>query len=141
MALKEYDPGDVVFIFGPVIITDGWAEDSMIKVSRDEDTYTKKVGAAGEVTRVRNRNRSGSFELTLMQSSAQNALLSAVAATDELSGDGVHPIMLKDLGGNTIATAANAWIRKMPETEFTKEVGARTWMFDCDIVTQLEGGN
>lgn len=141
MGLKDYKPGKVVFVFGPIIISDGWAEDSMIKVSRDEDTFTKKVGAAGEVTRVHNRNKSGSFELTLMQSASNNALLSAIHATDELTGNGVHPIMLKDLSGNTIASGANCWIRKMPETVFTKDAGERIWIFDADIVNQLDGGN
>src|SRR4051812_46637986 len=119
---KTYDPKRNVLAFLGLNIT-GYAEGTFIKVARGADTFTKHVGSDGEVARTRSRDKSGSITITLMGSSLSNDDLSVAAALDELRGDGVGPILLKDLQGSSIAGGPNAWVRKVPDLERAKELG------------------
>jgi hypothetical protein len=141
MSTKIYDPGSVIVVFGTLEIS-GYGEGTMIRVERDEDAFTKKVGADGECTRTRNRNACGSVVLTLMQTSASNLGLSALLTADELSANGVVlPLIVKDLGGNSLHTALASWIRRTPASEYAKEVGEREWTIDTGPMVNVEGGN
>lgn len=141
MSVKQYDPGSVVVVFGPLILT-GYADGTFVLVDRDEDAVTKKVGADGEATRVRNRNKCGSVVVTLMQSSASNLELSAALKADELAENGITlPVIVKDNGGNSLHTAQDAWIKKTPASEYAKELGQREWVIDTGPMVNVEGGN
>jgi hypothetical protein len=135
-----YDAGRVVITFGPHVLT-GYADGTFVKASRDEDTFKKRVGADGFGTRIRMRNKGGSVELTLEQTSPSNDFLAATLLSDELLGTGVMPLVVKDLGGTTVAAAGEAWIRKPADIEGAKEAGTRTWILDtCDLAI-FPGGN
>ena len=138
--MKEYNAADVSIIVAGVPVS-GFGDGDFITVERDEDAFTKQVGTDGEVTRSKSNNKTGTATLTLMQTSAANALLSALAALDELSGDGVGPFQLKDNSGNTIHAAQNSWVRKMPSSTWAREAGPREWVIDLDKLNAYEGGN
>jgi hypothetical protein len=142
MSVKIYDPGSVMVIFGPNVLS-GFSDGSMVRVERDEDAFTKKVGADGECTRTRNRNRCGSVVVTLMQTSASNLVLAGLLTADELATTGVSilPLTVKDNAGNTLHTALNAWVKKSPVSEFAKEAGPREWTIDTGPMVNVEGGN
>jgi hypothetical protein len=142
MTVKIYDPGSVIVVFGTLNLS-GFSDGTMVRVERDEDAFTKKVGADGECTRTRNRNRCGSVTVTLMQSSASNLALAALLTADELTpgGTSILPITVKDNQGNSLHTALDAWIRKTPSAEYAKEVGSREWVIDTGKMVNIEGGN
>src|SRR5688572_18999118 len=110
--LANYDPGLVVITWGSIIFQ-GFSDGSMITAERDEDAYTKVVGAQGDTVRVRNRNRNGMVTVNLQQSSLTNVALSALATIDETTNLGVAPLQVKDLNGTTLIAAPSAWIRKI----------------------------
>ncbi len=130
----NYDPGQVVMVFKGVQMM-GFASGTFIKASRSEDAFSMVAGAHGDVTRVRSRNRTGSVTVMLQAGSPVNDLLSAILASDELAGLGVGPLMVKDNNGNTLITAANAWIRKIPDGEFADDQSDREWILDCAVLT------
>ncbi len=142
----QYDPGKVILSIGlsPSPIT-GYQKGTFIKVARDAQAFMKFVGSDGEVTRVRNRNRAGSLEITLQQGSQSNATLSAIAKADELTGAGVFPITLMDMSGTdpkTTAAATQGWIRKMPDASFGGESEeGRVWIIDLASMEHFLGGN
>jgi hypothetical protein len=140
MSTKTYDPGLVVVSIGGNIIS-GFADGTFINVERTSDSFSKQVGADGEVTRVRNRDRSGSITLTLMSSSLSNDILTALHKLDELSGTGVVPFLLKDLAGTTLVSAQSCWIRKPANVEFGKELSNREWTLDANPIDMTVGGN
>lgn len=140
MGFKKYNPADVSIIVVGIPIS-GYADGTFITVERDEDAFTKQIGTDGEVTRSKSNNKTGNATLTLMQTSASNALLSALHALDELSGNGVGPFLMKDNSGNTVHAAQNCWIRKYPTSEWAREAGAREWVIDMDVLNSYEGGN
>lgn len=139
MSSKLYDPKAVIVTWGPYLLS-GFMDGTFITVARDEDAFMKKIGVDGEVARARNQNKGGSVTFTLLQTSSSNDALSAEALNDELTGTGSHPLMIKDLFGTTLRMAPNAWVKKLAEDEFAKEISGREWTLDCDQVTGIVGG-
>jgi hypothetical protein len=139
MAQHTYDPAKVLFSFAGIPVT-GYAPDTFLEVERDEEAYTKQVGAAGEVVRTRNNNRGGKVTVTLMADSQTNDLLSAIAVADELTGVGVGALLGEEANGTLLFNAANAWVQKMPRVERAKEAGTVQWVFDCAELYVFVGG-
>lgn len=135
----NYDPGRVVAAFRGIPIL-GYADGTFIAVERAEDAFTSEVGAGGDVTRVRSRNRTGTATFTLLSSSPTNDLFSGVALEDEMFGTGVGPLLVKDLNGTTLIEAPVAWIKKSPAVEYAKEAGSREWVIECAELFMKVGG-
>lgn len=140
MSVKTFDPKIFSVIVGGKIMS-GFADGTFIKVTRHEQAFTLKVGVDGEGARAKSGNRSGTFEITLMNSSYSNDDLSAFALADEVSGTGVVPVLVKDGSGRTVCESTTAWVQKFPDAEFGKEIGERTWIIESDEVIMFLGGN
>jgi hypothetical protein len=140
MALKTYDPKKIVVIVGGAIIT-GFADGAFVRVERNNDTFSIASGSDGEVTRVKSNDKTGRITLTLQASSDSNDILSGFTALDELANAGVVPVLIKDVLGTSLATAARAWVVKPPAAEFGKEVGTREWVLETDELVWFVGGN
>jgi hypothetical protein len=138
--MKKYDPADVVFTFLANIIT-GFADSSFIKASRNEESWKVSVGADGEACRVRSRNVTGRVTLTLQQSSASNDILSAAVVLDELTGQGVGPLLIKDLSGTLLVVAKNAWVVKPADVDLAKDLSPREWLFECEQLDIFGGAS
>lgn len=138
--MRTYDPAQIVIQWGPIIAS-GYQDGSFAKASRDADTFAKYVGTDGEVSRARSRNRAGSVEITLAQTSLTNDLLSQEQEVDELTGLGVYPLTVKDLNGTTLVYAPEAWLKKPAEVEYGKEIGPRVWTFDTGSMDVFVGGS
>lgn len=140
MTVETYSPKKVTVILGGKIIT-GFAEGTFITLEREVDSFTKVVGADGEVSRTANANKSGSATITLKQTSNSNDLLSALLIADELSLQGQVPFLLKDGNGRTKAASPCAWIRRVPNSEFSSDQTTREWIIDLSELTVFTGGN
>ena len=138
--LKTYDPGQVSVILGGKIMS-GFSEGSLIKVSRNVDAYTLKIGTDGEGVRTRLRDKSGKIEIMLMQSSDSNDILSAYALADEANNSGTIPFLMRDASGRTVVSAATAWVKKISDVEMGKEVKDHTWVLETDELDMFVGGN
>lgn len=140
MAVKTYDPKKVAILVGGVPIT-GFAKGTFVKVTRDEDTFTKYVGADNTTTRGKTNNTGGMIEITLAQSSPSNDVLSALHIADELSNSGVVPVLVKDTNGTTLHEAAAAWVKKPADWTGAKDVSETSWGLDCADLTMFNGGS
>ena len=140
MGVNTYDPGKVIVSVAGVPLS-GFAPDSMVEADREADTWGKVTGITGETARVRSRNKSGEFKVSLLQTSTMNDLLSAIHAADEATGAGIVPIGMTDLGGGTTLVSAEAWIRKPPPVTMKKEIETREWIFDCAVLDIHVAGN
>lgn len=140
MAFKTYNPALVVVSYKGINVT-GFMDGTFIEAERDEEAFTKHVGATGDVTRTRNLNESGKVTITLVQTSPTNDLLAAQLSIDEILGIGYGPLQIKDLSGNMVCRALHAWINKAPKVERAKESGSCVWVFDCAKLEITAGGN
>jgi hypothetical protein len=136
---RQYDPQAVTtsFIDNNLV---GPMDGTFIKATRYEDAATLHVGANGDTTRVINRNRSGSVELTFVQGSPANDVLSAILEQDEREGDGVGVLQIVDANGTTVLHATNAWVKKWADVEFASGHSGRTWTIDCAKLDVFIGG-
>lgn len=139
-AIKTYAPDKVTVVFGGAILT-GYAEDSFVKVETNNEAFTTHVGGDGEVSRTRNVDRTGKVTVKLKQSSDSNAVLSALYIADMTSLQGYLPIIVKDNNGSTLAAGSSAWISKLPDAEFGKEIGEREWIIEVADLEYFIGGN
>lgn len=140
VTVKTFDPKMVVITFGSIPIS-GYAEGTFVSVNRSGDAFAKRKGAGGDVERI-NKNQ-GDFDVTvtLLQTTPTNKELSAVLAADQVTNAGVFPLTIKDLLGETLFFAPQAWIRKDPEWEDGDDLNSRAWTFDTGIGSNLIGGN
>lgn len=124
--IKTYNPKEVVVTLGNHIVT-GYAEDSFISIDPNGDGVTKKVGCDGEVVRSINPDDTYIVKLSVMQYSATNSFLQQRLAQDRKSGDGMFPILIKDLKGGMVFSAEAAWPKGPASRGYGKEAGNREW--------------
>ena len=138
--LKTYNAADVSIIFGTRALT-GLAEGTFVTIARDEDSFTKQVGADGEVTRSKTSNRSGTAVLVLQQASDANDFLSESLIADEAAGTGVKPFKMQDKSGNSLAFGRESWVRKPADNAKGRDSGENTWTLDIAELDDFVGGN
>lgn len=140
LTLGTYDPTEQDVVFNGIPI-DGFAPGTFIKVSRNEDGWSFQPSNSGGGARSRNPNRSGRFEFTLLAASPSNGFLNAFAVADELSGQGVGEVYVRDRSSLACeCSAQNGWIVKFPDYERAKEMGEVTWVIECDDINMSHGG-
>ncbi len=138
-SLKAYDPAQVLVVYGGAKI-EGMAPSSRVKITFPE-LFTKVVGIDGEVARGKKNDRTAMVTIELLQTSLSNDILMGFFLADDAAPAGlVKPLMIKNINGTAIFTAAGAWIKKLPEVTYAADVGTNTWEIDCGEVVSFVGG-
>lgn len=121
--MQTYDPQDVSVVVDGTILT-GFAEGTFIRGEKASDTFTKHVGALGEVDRSRNADPSGTLTITLKQTSPSNGLLNRLAKSKSTFNARVIDRNSRNLqaGGNT------CWIQKAPAFDRSDAITNREWI-------------
>ena len=134
-----YDPAGMSISVGGST-PHGLADATFLTIEYENELFTVIQGADGEVARVKNPGALGTINLGLLQTSTFNAVLSALAAVDQLAGTGIVPFVLRE--GNTVLAAGECWIERYPTVEYAKEPTAREWLFRVAKFTAfVVGGN
>ena len=136
----SYDPRSVNLICGGVVVS-GYADGSFIKVKRNKDLYTQKVGR-DDVIDVRSTDRTGTISVTLLAASNTNDVFSALLELDEASPYGTMsiPLLVKDANGSTLMTGTGR-LKGWPEVEFSMEESHREWVFNVSNLKFFVGGH
>jgi hypothetical protein len=142
LSLGTYDPKKVIVSFGGVELK-GYAESSMITVSPMGDGTSSIVGCHGDVVRTISPDRRSTVTVTLLQSSSSNDYLSLIYARDRSKGDGVLPLIVKDLSGRLTHFDSQAWINNIPEVNRTNNAsdGNTEWVFTTADSMPFVGGH
>ena len=136
-----YDPKKIVVIYGSTQIT-GFADDSIVTIAPSGDGMVKYVGADGEVGRSIDPNETFEFTIHLASTSKSNTFLSDCYNIDRATGRGMYPIMVKDLAGDTLFFAEQAWVVNFPEGGREREIVSQDWVIDTGQVKgPILGGN
>jgi hypothetical protein len=137
--MKTYDPKQVQVIVNGVALQ-GFSEDSVVKVTRQADAFTQTIGVDGEGTRSKSNDHSAEIEVSLKQSSESNVVLSALANADRDSNAGLVAVMVKDNNGDSLHMCEQAYIKKMPDSEYNKTATDRVWTLVTDkVVDNISG--
>lgn len=135
-----FDPKKVVVTFGGTIVS-GYADGTFLSIAGNGDSFSKRKGADGTVDRINMNSYDYSVTLTLTQTSSTNAVLQAALIADKEANTGVVPLSITDLSGNSIFTAAQAWVAKDPDDEYADSLGTREWRIDTGFAEKVTGGN
>ena len=139
MATKDYDPKKVAVTINGQLV-EGFADGTFITVTRNNQSWSVASGASGETARMKSNDKSGTVELTLMQTSAFNDILSGLFGADELNGAGKFSFALIDENGSTNLGATEMWVQQPPTVEYGKELGDRVWTLESGEITYLSIG-
>ncbi len=124
--VKTYNPKEVMMALG-THIPSGYAEDSFITIDPNGDGITKKVGCDGEIVRSVSPDDTYIVKLSVLQTSDTNAFLQQKFNQDRETGDGIFPILIKDLKGGLVFSTDAAWVAKPASRGFGKEAANREW--------------
>ena len=141
MAVLTYSSKKVSVIVAGIIVT-GLADGTFVMAERETDSFTKVVGADGEIARSASANRSGTITITLMQTSTSNDLLSALYIADEATLSSKFPVIITDNNGTTKVFSDTCWIQKPANVEFGVDAaGTREWVIQCASMNLFVGSN
>ena len=137
--VRTYDPKRISITFLGNIIT-GFADGDFVEIT-GEDGFEMRKGAAGDEDRI-NKNETGrDVNITLMQTSISNDVLTAAHQVDVISNDGKGPLQVKDLNGNSILYSAQAYIKKTADQTRGDSLGTIVWNFRAPHAIYDVGGN
>jgi hypothetical protein len=130
--LATYAPSDVTVVLSKgnmSHIVSGFSEDSIVKISRDTDTFGKYTGADNTPTRIYQPNTSGTLVIPLQQTSNSNDVLMQLYLEDvaTLDSTGLFTVTVKDNSGRSIYHASQAYISKVPDSDFGTSMQLREW--------------
>lgn len=133
--VATYDPKKVIITYGGIPIG-GYADGTFVEVAPNAETWTKKVGADGEVVRSESNDNTHTVTLTLQQSSESNKYLSNCKNMDKLTGQGMQSLSITDLNGETLFFWQQAWVQTDPTFGFAKEATDRQWVLHTGQISQ-----
>jgi hypothetical protein len=136
-AIKTYNPKEVVVACGTHIVS-GYADDSFINIEPNGDGITKKVGCDGEIARSISPDNTYKVKITLLQNSDSNSFFSNIADYDRATGNGLFPVLIKDLRGGLLFATEAAWVIKKSPTTRGKETNNREWEIDTASAVMTE---
>ena len=132
------DPKEVtVMVNGNVLA--GFSADKIV-IPRERNQSEDEVGADGDVARRITNDKRGSFVVTLLETSKSNLVLTALARADELSGNGIFPVVVKNNRGQDLYIGASCWIQKMPDAAHGAAVNSRQWTIRTNNMNMTVGG-
>ncbi|EHK65300.1 phage structural protein [Achromobacter arsenitoxydans] len=141
MSVKTYAPGQIKIVMGAIALS-GLAEDTFVTVSEIGEGISSVSGADGEVARSMSRDSRLRIVVTLLQTSASNALLTALHQADKSTdGLGAVPVAVTDLRGKSLHAADSAWVVKTPDAGYAAKVGNREWVIETGQSINVVGGN
>lgn len=133
--MDTYDPQAINLVIAGYQIT-GFMDGTPIEAGWDEERWKLKVGVDGETARARNRNEVGRIKFTLMQTSASNAVLSALVDKDEATMVPAGASLMRDNLGTTIIGGDNSFLTKKASVKFGGEIEGREWEL---VVPRMRG--
>jgi hypothetical protein len=103
-----------------------------ITITMVEDKNKMDIGAGGEVQHSLHAGKASTVEISLLKTSATNALLSVMydLQTSSSSLHGKNTITLTNTESGDIITMTQAAFKKLPALKFAKDAGMNTWAFD-----------
>ncbi|ADV95570.1 DUF3277 domain-containing protein [Bacillus subtilis] len=131
MAAYVYDANEVNTNIDGKIVT-GYSEGTMVSCSKDEEKFSTKVSAKGDVSVATKNNPLGTITLTLSMGSPFVPYLNKLANTAQ-----TFPIWVT--GGQEKIGGTEAMVKKPADAEFSDEIGDREFeiqVFDYTVLEQ-----
>lgn len=144
---KVYDLTEVTvnFLAIPLDELGAWGEgEGGVTIEYDGDSFTDVMGADGTVVRSKTYDNRATATLSVLQTAAQNAVLSGILNLDKraINGAGVGPCLIRDRQGLTVIAGSKCWIMGLPKTvRFGPKAGNLEWKIRFSDAVSFIGGN
>lgn len=141
MALKSYDAKNLKVSLGPIIMR-GFGEDSIAEIAWESDLFDVKVGADGETSRSKQNNFNALVTITLMQNSDAHSELQQAFLRNGILEPNTQVFEFRLYDGITgeAYSCKEAFVKKLPDTSFEKNIGEREWQLYCVNLQQEQSG-
>lgn len=137
-----YSLKKLTFSYGGYSVDSGRADDGdVVIIEQENDDVGYKQGPDGEGVFYDMAPGATFVTLRLMQTSAANAVLSAMASVAKALGGAPAPLMISNAGGTGKLISTAAVIAKRPDETFAQEPGAYEWRFICHDPNRLVNSN
>ena len=136
--VKTYNSREVVVAIGTRAVS-VLADDSFLTISQVGNGIMSNFGCDGEVARAIDPNQSYQVQLTLLQTSDSSKYLQSLYDRDIESGDGIFPILIKDIKGGLVFSSENAWVTKQADRGYGKDTNNRQWTIQTANATLKDG--
>lgn len=144
----SYKPSQVVIVIShPTVkgthVVNGYMEDSIVSIERDNSTWDHYVGADGTTSRVHNIDKSVQATIMLQSTSYSNDVLQEILDYDENSSgaDGFFSITIADKSGRSVTHSTQAYVGGQPNQEFSNAITSREWVIRMTYAETKIGGN
>jgi len=119
-----------------------WApgEDSLV-VRRRVEPFLDVVGSTGDMAVYQTADRTGEFEMKLLQTSRSNQYLTGLAVAAENGAFVPIFVQYKDLNGDDLASGTSGYIRQYPEVQRGAGIATQPWLVVVERLDLLLGGN
>lgn len=136
--VKTYNAREVIITCGSHLVT-GLADDSFVSIESGGDGITYKYGCDGEIARAVSPNNTFLVKIALLQTSDSNTFFQNQHNIDmSVGGDGMFPLMIKDLRGGMLLQADQAWVTKPASRSRGKETNNNEWEVQTGEATLTE---
>lgn len=124
-------------------IVSGFAEDAIITIERNSDTFDLYTGADDTNTRIYKANTSAKATIHLTQTSPSNDILSQLYLNDKAArnSNGMFQFTVKDTSGRSVFSSQEAFIAVVPHAEFGNSMKTRDWVIQMTRMDAYIGGN
>jgi Protein of unknown function (DUF3277) len=121
----------------------GYAPGVFLEIEQDGPSWKIVKGADGTLTRCATNEPGTKVTLHLLQSSASNAVLSAMWNLDQkgINGAGIGTFVASDMQGTSVFESEACWVMAPPKVGYGQEGGERIWELYCCKVERFDGGN
>ncbi len=136
-AIKTYNSRQVIIALGSHTAS-GLADDSFVTIEEKGEGVLSKTGCDGEVSRAIDPCEQYTVKLAFLQMSDTNKFLQSKYQLDKSTGDGLFPILIKDLKGGVLFSADAAWVQKQPSRVWGKDTNNREWTIETGPATLTE---
>lgn len=124
LTFNAYDPvKTILYLFGQRV--SGFAADTKIVITRNNDNITPHVGVDGEISTALSRDQSGVLTVSLQNTAAWNGYMAQWQKQASVTGQVFFPVQVEGSQGLSLNTVG--WIQRQPDLTYGSEVGQMDW--------------
>jgi hypothetical protein len=136
-----YSGNAITLSVGLMAIDGGKGADTFLEIEEEEDDWEYTVGIDGEGVFSLMPAGPTRIKVTLLQTSAGNAILSALHIASKEAEGLTYPVYYEDRKGTSKGASASAVITKLPPEKFGKSSDSVTWELLCHGMARFVGGH
>ena len=131
MTVWTISPENVRVLVGGVYEITGFPQGTFVNIRKNVPSFTLVRTADGQIARTYRKDNSFIVDLTIVQASPSNDILSKLIVADQFTKNAFFPLFIKDDSGRDIFFSTASWIETYPRVSYSDNVEVRNWTIQC----------